>query len=193
MGESYKKQLKVAFMIVCLLFIVFSLLAFCYRDSFFKKANVKTEDFVVKFKSSDILTIENKLPVADTVGKSFNGMGTAEGIQGYVEFSIQNVNNEVKDYVILLTRQLKEEELHEKYVKFYLTNEADLPIDGFDENVVPCYSDFLPYSKRPASRVLYTGRINGNSELKFKLRIWLADNYVISNHKEYFSVDVDVQ
>ena len=116
-----------------------------------------------------------------------------EPIQGYVEFSVQNINKEEKEYVILLTKQVKEEEMLGDYVKFYLTNEEDLPFEGFDGNVVPCYSDLLPYSKRPASRVLYTGKIDGKSELKFKLRVWLDDSYVILNHKEYFSVDIDVQ
>lgn len=193
MGESYKEQLKISFLIVGLFFVVFLVLAFCYRDFFGKKKKVETEDFVVKFKSSDVLTIENKLPVADAIGKTFNGTGTAEGIQGYVEFSVQNINKEEKEYVILLTKQVKEEEMLGDYVKFYLTNEEDLPFEGFDGNVVPCYSNFLAYSKRPASRVLYTGKIDGKSELKFKLRVWLDDSYVISNHKEYFSIDIDVQ
>ena len=147
----------------------------------------------MKFKNSDILTIENKLPVSTTIGKELNGNGTADGIHGYIEFSIENKSNEKKKYVILLTKQFMEKEIASSYVKFYLTDEKDTPFKGFEQNIVPSYYDLLSFSDRPGSRVLYTGLIEGNDVLNFKLRMWLDDSYALSSQKEYFSVDLDVQ
>lgn len=193
MSESYKKQLGVALLVVGLLFVSFIMLAFCYFHFFPFQTEKKVRDFVLNFKTSDILTIENKLPVTDSVGKAFDGTGTEEGIQGYVEFSLKNNSKNRSKYVILLTKQKKEKEISSKYVKFYLTDEKDVPFKPFDKSIIPSYSDFYSFSNRPGSRVLYKGVIDGKTTLNFKLRVWLSDTYVFSEDKEYFSIDVDVQ
>jgi hypothetical protein len=193
MGESYKKQIRVALLIIALLFVTFIVLAYCYFQFFQTKKMKKKEDFIVKFKTSDVLTIENKLPVTDVVGKSFDGTSTEEGIQGYVEFSVENPNKEKNEYAILLTKQSLDEEILDRYINFYLTDEKDIPFKGFDKNHIPSYSDLYSFSSRPGSRVLYKGIIEGNTTLQFKLRVWLDDAYVLSSDKEYFCVDIDVQ
>ncbi len=155
---------------------------------------LNNDKLFVRFESSDIIEIQNKLPVSDTLGKKFNGQGTEEGVQGYLEFSVTNKDRKKMYYEVLATEQAIEgKKISDKYVKLYLTDSDNNPLSGFELNSVPVYYTF-PFSKdRLSSKLLYRGIISGESSEVLKLHMWLSDNYRVSTNLESFKIDIDVK
>ncbi len=178
------------------LFLVVIILVFLYGN-YRKNMNSvipNNKSLYVRFEASDIVGIQNKLPVSDTLGKKFNGEGTEDGVQGYLEFSItNNENNKVKYEIIATKQKVDGKEINNHYVKMYLTNIENEPLPGFDLNSVPVYYYFPKANDRSSGKVLYTGVLQKNSSETFKLHMWLADNYGITTIPESFKVDIDVQ
>ena len=97
----------------------------------------------VDYAPSNSVVIKNILPVADSLGKTFDGSGTKEGVQGYTEITISNTDKVNHEYYILIDKQDSDSEINGYYVKFYLTDNNDSPIDGFTSNSAPVYDDLL--------------------------------------------------
>ena len=190
MGISYHKQLKMALFVVCLLFVIFSVAIYFYP----RGKEQKKKNLVVNFKTSDVIMIESVLPTSDDLGKTFIGEGTAAGIQGYVEFFVQNQSDQEQEFVIFLNKQkLEKEEIKGEYVKLYLTDENDYPYEGFNVNPVPSYKDFPVLTNKPGKKLLYTSVLGAGEKKNFRLRLWLSDQYGLLNQNEGFAVDVEVQ
>ena len=192
MNKKNKKQVLLAFLIVFILFMISLVVAFFYYRNQDKKNNDNL--LKVKFKSSDVITIENRLPMSDEFGKNLDGTGTEEGVQGYVEFSIKNENSKDVDYIVYLTKQdVSITELRGDYIKFYFTDIADNPMTGFEKNMLPSFNDLTSLVDMPEGRLVYNGSLESGEEKSFKLRAWLSDTYTISDTEEGFSVDVNVK
>ena len=192
MNQAYKKQVKTAFLIVFLFFLVAGVFLVIHFHK--PKEVIDKEKIQVSFQSSDILTLKNTLPIADKLGMTLDGEGTEEGVQGYLEFSVKNLSDGVVDYDIALTRQdMSEKQISENYVKFFLTDMNDEAFDGFQGNLIPTFHDFSYISNKPSSKLLFSDSLSKKGEeKKYRLRVWLSDRYVISFDEEWFSVDVDV-
>ena len=194
MSKDNQKQLKTAFSIVFLLFLIFFILVFFYFRFYVSKEIDRTDALSVVFNPSNVLEIENKLPLSDTLGKEYNGEGSEDGIQEYIEFTVENKSNVMRDFYILLDKQsVEKNEFLEKYIKIYLTNEKDEAFDDFMVNPVPSFSVFPAYSKVPSSKVIYKGSIDKKQVLTFRLRSWLSDTYSFSSSKEVFSANINVE
>ena len=59
----------------------------------------------VDYAPSNSVVIKNILPVADSLGKTFDGSGTKEGVQGYTEITISNTDKVNHEYYILIDKQ----------------------------------------------------------------------------------------
>ena len=148
----------------------------------------------IVYELDDYITIKNKLPLSDAIGKQYDGSLVEEGTESYIEFSIVNEDDDLALYEIFLTRNhITPREIKENYIKLYLTDEDDQPVIGFDKNRLPVFSD-LPYLiDKPSSKLLYTDIIEGHSTKKYRLRAWLSDSYSISSLPETFQFEVDVK
>ena len=176
--------------IICIICVA----AFFIFKTIFNQKNINSKNLDVKFLSSDILMIDNKLPVSDTLAKSFDGTGTADGVQGYVEFSVTNLSNKKTTYEILLNKQkIDFDEIKENYIKIFLTDENDIALSGFDKNKVPNFAEFSFLKDKPGSKLIYTESISANETKTFRLRMWVSDTYTYTNYLEGFCVDIDVQ
>ena len=98
-----------------------------------------------------------------------------------------------RDYDIYLIKKNNEKEIKENYIKFYLTDEADNPLEGYKQNSVPTYNDLLSLVNLPAARSLYSGSLKGRETQKVILRSWLSDSYAVSNEERSFSFDVNAR
>ena len=58
--------------------------------------------------------------------------------------------------------------------------------------MVPSFADLKRYNNKSNDKILYKGVLDKKSELKFILRSWISDTYVISNNLEKFSYDISV-
>lgn len=190
MQKKYKTQLIFSLMIVIVFFFalfLFSFLILQKRD----KSPLK-----VSYQTSSVLRLKDLLPVSDTLGKTFIGKGTVDGVQGYVSFSIYNPTNRKISYDILLMEHDDSTSLNKiraNYVKLYLTNDIDVPFSGFDNRRLPTYSDLSVLKDEPGSKLLYRGILNGKEKENFRLRVWLSDSYSISNNQDEKNFIVDVK
>ena len=172
----------VAFILVIAIFI---------KIDDYKKSKYKID---VKFDDTDIVKLTNKLPVSDEIGKNYNGTGVEKGIVEYKSFTISNPNDGKVEYEIYLTRVTnKIEDMRAGYIKLYLTDEKNNPIEGFDTKKLPTFYDLTALSDKLSSRLLYSGSIVSGGSKKFILRSWVADTYVLSSEEEDFNYDIDVR
>ena len=194
MKNLSSKQVKKILILVLFLVIIIGVLIYGNHRKNNSHSLSKNDQLFVRFESSDIVEIKNKLPVSDSLGKKFNGSGTEEGVQGYLEFSISNKGKDKLYYEIIATKQAIEgKEISDKYVKLYLTNSDNDPLSGYEVNSIPVYYSFSYLSDRTSSKLLYTGIISGNSYEIIKLHMWLSDNYRVSMVPESFKIDIDVR
>ena len=190
MNSTFKKHVKLALLIVCVVFVMVGI----YFLFFYHKKGVNNQKYLsIQFNTSDVLLIKNTLPVSDAIGKSFNGEGTEDGIQGYVEFSIKNKKEDTVSYEIIITEQAtKEDKIKDNFVKMYLTDNQDTPLEGFERSYVPTFYDFYYLTDKPSSKLLFSDSLEKGESKTYRLRVWLSDRYSISFEPEEFSFDVDV-
>ena len=128
------------------------------------------------------------------MGKNFDGTGTEHGIQGYSEFVVyNNSNHKMKYEIIVTTRECRDNCINSNYIKLFLTDENDKPLEGFSSRKLPTYASLGILDNKPGSRLLYRDKIEGNGEKKFKLRVWLADTYAVSALEEKYKFVIDVR
>ena len=58
---------------------------------------------------------------------------------------------------------------------------------------MPTYYSFYGIKDKPASKSIYTGTLKENEKAHFVLRVWIAENYVISDLDEEFSFKIDAR
>ena len=139
------------------------------------------------------IEIDNTLPISDVLGKSMIYSKINKNIQGYISINVVNPNDrKVSFFIVLSKKELDNLEIKENYVKVYLTDQNDKPIKGFEKNMVPSFADLKRYNNKSNDKILYKGVLDKKSELKFILRSWISDTYVISNNLEKFSYDISV-
>lgn len=193
--RNNKKQLYAALIIVLILFILSFVLFFLFsKFNIVNNSKVNQDVLNINFTKSKKINLKNTLPVSDELGKSFDGTGVSEGLQGYNEFSIKNTSSSTIRYEIYLTKnQIKGTELSEKYIKLYLTDGNDLALKGFDNNKLPAFSSLMVLSDMPNGFLMFRGTLNSSEEKMFRLRVWLADTYAISKNEEKFSFNINVR
>lgn len=190
---KYRKQLIISFIIVFLFFFVLFFSSSIYFKLTKKKASIK-----VDYHTTKILKLRDLLPVSDTLGKSFTGSGTVDGVQGYVEFSVKNLSDKKATYEVYITEQddfKKFTKIRGNYIKFYLTNENDAPFSGFENKKLPTYNELPVLVDKPEGKLLYRGSLEGEKTENCKLRVWLSDSYAVSYAREEkeFIVKVNVR
>ncbi len=191
MIKANKKQLYLAIIIII---ILFSCSFFFLLGSFKKEESHNENELKIEFLDNENINLNNTLPVSDKIGKSYDGYGVADGVQGYNEFSIENNSEIENEYEIYLVKnKVKEKEISEKFIKMYLTDHNNIPLDGFEKNLIPVFSNLVILNDKANGKLLYRGKINANSKLKFKLRIWVSDSYAISKENEQFSFSINVR
>lgn len=196
MSKSMKKNIFKALGVIVLLFIIFILgiLIFKHSTSSNNTNNVvNSEDLSVNFKDNSKIEIKNILPVSDTLGITFDGSGTADGIQGYSEFAVENLGSNKNSYEIYIKKIDNDNEINGNYVKFYLTDDEDVAFDNFNSNILPTYNTLSTLSDKPDSKLLYSGTIDSNDKINFKLRVWLSDSYAVSDDLEVFDFEIFVR
>lgn len=193
MIKKNKSQLFIALTIVVIIFVITIVVLSVYISHKNSIESLNNKGITTVFNTSQHVEIREYLPVSDTLGKNFSVDGIEKGVYGYLEFSVKNNSNSSNEYEIYITKDSLENELDGHFIKFYLTDNSDIPYGEFKKNKLPTYGDLLVPSDKPASRVIYTGVINANEELNFKLRVWLSDSYIISNNEYSFSFNVDVR
>jgi len=157
-----------------------------YKRSFYKIG--------VRYKTNDVVKLNNKLPISDAIGKSYSGTGIETGIAEYKEFTVSNPNEKKIKYEVYLTKfTTNVKDIRSNYIKLYLTDDKDNPLEGFNKKKVVSYYDLYSLSNKPGSRLLYSGSLKSGESKTFILRSWVADTYVLSSDEEGFSFNINAR
>ena len=190
-NENHGYFIKSISIVLLSLIAVILIIAIFLKIDEYKRKSYKID---VRFSDNDIVYLTNKLPISDEIGKNYNGTGVEKGIADYKEFTITNPNERKVSYEIYLTKVTnKVDDIRSSYVKLYLTDENNNPVEDFGSSKMLSYYDLPSLEDKLDSRLLYRGAIVSGGSKKFKLRSWIADTYIISNTEEDFSFDIDVR
>lgn len=181
--KNNKKQILYAFIIV----LVVSLCSIVIV-SFFNKGNDEKID--LKFSGKNNFRITNKLPISDKLGKSIS---ENNDIKSYLEFSVENKSDKDGNFEIYVTKKDTTHNISDNYVKFYLTDDSDVALEGFNKNKIPSYKEFNVLNNKPSSKLIYSGSISKNTKENFKLRVWISDSYALTDNLEEFSATIGVR
>lgn len=169
--------------------IILSLGLICLIPSILEKMNSNDVEFVG---DKNTVTIGNTLPLTDISGKSLTAK---EGIIDEVSFSVKGVGDKKKSiyYEMYLINNSTGEEINPGFVKVYLTDGYNKPFEYYAKNSVPAYKSLKVSTKQANGKIIYTGNIKGGETQNFKLRVWLADNYVLNDSDRSFSGTIMVK
>lgn len=163
--------ISVSFVLV-LVFIVaktsYSLLSNSAIDSF--KIDKKTSNYLsfnYGERDSNLFKVDSPKTLSD-----FNGKKQYNTYDFSVSIPKKYVSHD-KVYYDIVIHGLGNK-IDEKYLKIYLTDENDKPLEGYKDNV-PVY---LALPNLVDGKLIYTGSFSKKDLVdKYKLRIWVDDNY----------------
>lgn len=187
------KIFKVAFnhkgLIFLILIFAFFLVINCWP--FFSKKDLVE----IRLVGQEDIELVSKLPLTDESAKQLSIENIQPGIIGYASFSVKLDSDAKKsfEYEIYLEDMADENIFNYDYVKVYLTDDEEKPYDQFSGNKVPTYKDLRVSLNEPNKRLLYSGVINSSEIKKFKLRIWVADTYVLNDIEKEFKGKISIK
>lgn len=186
MLKKYKSQFIIALIIVAILFILSIYIVFKFKDK-----NKEEVTLAVNCSPSNSVIVYNNLPISDVLGKNIE---ESNKNAGYVTINIQNENEETVQYQVYITKTDQSgSHIKDNYVKYYLTDENNNPLKGFDNNLIPTYNDFLYLNDKPSSKLLYEDKIEANTSKKLFLRVWISDSYPIVEKENDYAFKIGVR
>ena len=178
--KNKKKDLVLILIVFILLIAIvgISYAAFNYVGTGQKLNTITTGAISMDYiESSNIISMNNALPTTDATGKK--RLNTGE----YFDFTVKSsiTGNTDINYEIA-AKEESGNTFSGKNIKFYLTK---VNSDGTEEEAMPpkTYSEDTTsnvYTGRPADMMsLFVGNLNqqGDTEIKYRLRLWVDENY----------------
>lgn len=198
--QDTKKQSKFGLIISCCLVLILIMSVFGITYALFsynKQGQVRntitsgsiTFTYV---ETSNGISLENAMPISDRVGKSLE---QDKNNNGYFDFNVScNIaGTSSVNYEVYAIKQKVDHPLKDEYVKVYLTDgTTDQPISGYSAEV-PTYENLKQSISNKDAKQLYYGTFNNNGTQKFRLRMWVSDQYAISSTSEQFKIKVNVE
>ena len=78
-----------------------------------------------------------------------------------------------------------------EYLKIYLTDDRNKPLAGFKDEV-PVWKKF-DNSSIQGGKNIYQGVLNGRKDVTLRLRVWISEDYVVTDKAESFSFRINVR
>lgn len=181
MKKNYRYAIFLIVIIVVLFFCSVGIVSlFSGKKIVVEKVDETDVAFVADANS---IVVNNIISVSDEFGKKITESN--DGDFGYLEFEVVNNTNEIRNYQIFITRLYSSyKEINPSYVSFYLTDENNNVLSGFDKNKCPSYDDFRFIEDKADSKYIYKDSLKANEKKKFIIRTWLAENYVVDHSVE---------
>ena len=189
-----QKNLKyILFLVAIIVFLFFCSvgLVLLIKKANNDKLSVVEANDVVFTADSNTIVIKNIISVSENFGKNIHEENG--GAFGYLEFDVENVTNLDRNFQVYITRKdpiSDTKEINPNYITFYLTDFSNVPFSKYTGNKLPNYDDFDYISDKADSKEIYRGTLKANESGHYILRVWIADNYVISDTEESFSFEI---
>ena len=178
--KNKKKDLVLILIIFILLIAIvgISYAAFNYVGTGQKLNTITTGAISMNYiESSNVISMSNALPTTDATGKKRKNTGE------YFDFTVKSsIKGNTDINYEIAAKEESGNTFSGKNIKFYLTK---VNSDGTEEEVMPpkTYSEDTTsnvYTGRPADMMsLFVGNLNqqGDTEIKYRLRLWVDENY----------------
>ena len=179
MRNKNKSFLFIILILILLIAIIgISYAAFSYTGTGQKLNTITTGAISMEYvESTNVISMNNALPTTDSTGKKLSNSGE------YFDFTVKSsiAGNTDINYEIAAKAE-NGNTFDEKNVKFYLTK---VNSDGSEEEAMPpkTYSEDPTsnvYTGRPSDMMsLFVGNLNqqGDTEIKYRLRMWVDESY----------------
>ncbi len=145
------------------------------------------------------IEIIEAMPITDAAGKALLNSNASLGVvTGHFDFTVTNstAGEATINYSVFL-KESASNTLNSDYVKIYLTDPAtEIPFAGFDGASVPVLSDFtntINVNGEDVKTIYSTNITTSNYSQKFRLRIWVAEEYAENVLGQTFQINVGVQ
>ena len=182
--------LGVAILVVAVVGVSFA--AFSYSKTGEKVNTITTGTITMSYsETTNGINLTNALPMTDGVGKAL------QDEDQYFDFTVNATiaGNTTINYAITATKEA-DSTLPESGVKLYLTNMDE---DADSQIMAPTKFNAIPkttsgeVSSAPADQAeLYNGTFNSTDSHDYRLRMWVADDYVVTGTSQTFKVRVNV-
>ena len=177
--EKIKNILTIGVTFVLLITVIgISYAAFNYVGTGQKLNTITTGAIYMNYiESSNVISMNNALPTTDTTGKKRKNTGE------YFDFTVKSsIKGNTDINYEIAAKEESGNTFSGKNIKFYLTK---VNSDGTEEEAMPpkTYSEDTTsnvYTGRPADMMsLFVGNLNqqGDTEIKYRLRLWVDENY----------------
>ena len=179
MRNKNKSFLFIILILILLIAIIgISYAAFSYTGTGQKLNTITTGAISMEYvESTNVISMNNALPTTDSTGKKLSASGE------YFDFTVKSsiAGNTDINYEIA-AKEENGNTFDGKNVKFYLTK---VNSDGSEEEAMPpkTYSEDPTgnvYTGRPSDMMsLFVGNLNqqGDTEIKYRLRLWVDESY----------------
>ena len=166
------------FSIIVLMLVFFTgYISYMIISNSYNKSDVKVNketvnyiSFLFEHSDNHVIDIKNPKVVSDEVGKLLFG-------EDYFSFDINIDKDQITDKSLeyYVTVEAIGETINEDYIKFYLTDKDEKPINN--SKVVPVISDY-DEEENISGKIIYTGKFSkDNINQKLNLRVWISDEY----------------
>ena len=179
MRNKNKSFLFIILILILLIAVIgISYAAFSYTGTGQKLNTITTGAISMEYvESTNVISMNNALPTTDSTGKKLSNSGE------YFDFTVKSsiAGNTDINYEIA-AKEENGNTFDGKNVKFYLTK---VNSDGTEEEAMPpkTYSEDPTgnvYTGRPSDMMsLFVGNLNqqGDTEIKYRLRLWVDESY----------------
>ena len=182
-----KKKVVVRLLLILVIVVIVLLLLTLIDKAFSKKVD---SDLVVTLKSDfDDIKFKDKLPLEDELGKKIKYDSDNSDVQGYYEFEVKATKGSGYYEIYAVEDEIKKG-IYPNYIKVYLTDDNNDPVDGYENVYAPTFYKLTTSSINPNGRRLYYGYIKEKQTKKFILRSWISDAYITNYDTRSFGFKV---
>jgi lipopolysaccharide export LptBFGC system permease protein LptF len=194
MFKIKKKYIIETILIILVLFLFLMFVFFIFNNKSSGTSNSsKSNSISITFSDNSTFSINNILPLSDKLGSNLDISDIDNGVESYSEITIYNDSDENENFDLYLTKISSNNDIGDNFIKIYLCDENDNPLELYSHNSIPTYKDLSYLSDKPDSKLLYSGVIASHSSIKYSLRVWLSDSYAMNDKDEEFNYKVQVK
>ena len=184
--EVIIKRLVIIIIIFCV--IVATLYYIFNNFNFINKKSTSKIELISD--GCDEITVNDNFPMTDEVGRTFTSNKESR-VQAFCKFEVKS--NESTKYSLYLSDLDYDNSIHSNFIKVYLTDELENPVQGFDTISVPTFYNLRSSSFNPTDRVLFEGKLKSEESKKYILRVWVGDAYAVGTNVNTFSMKLHVE
>lgn len=137
------------------------------------------------------LSILDKYPMKDELGKKITYSEDNKDVQIYYEFQVESSASKNAKYKLVLNDSGFNNSIHSNYIKVYLTDDNNNPLKGYDSDYVPTLYSLS--NSKSNNKVLFESTIKPEEIQRYILRIWIGDAYTIGFGQNEFKVNLNLE